>query len=125
MKSIGTDLFLASLQFPEYTLGEKINLWRSKAASGVSSLWDEAITTNLSEKLPELSVPVYFLHGIFDYTCSYTEAKAYFEKLDAPIKGFYTFDQSAHSPMFEEPEKTRKILLEDVLNGTNHLADIN
>jgi hypothetical protein len=41
----------------------------------------------------------------------------------APVKGFYTFEQSAHSPMFEEPGKMRRILREDVLAGTNHLAD--
>jgi hypothetical protein len=51
------------------------------------------------------------------------EGKAYFEKLKAPIKGLYTFEQSAHSPLFEEPEKTLKILREDVLAGANHLAD--
>jgi len=31
------------------------------------------------------------------------------------MKGFYTFEQSAHSPMFEEPEKMQKVLREDVL----------
>jgi hypothetical protein len=39
------------------------------------------------------------------------------------MKGFYTFEQSAHSPLFEEPEKMLRILLEDVLAGTNNLAD--
>jgi pimeloyl-ACP methyl ester carboxylesterase len=82
------------------------------------------ITTDLADEVPELTIPVYFLHGIYDYTCSYTEAKSYFEQLKAPIKGFYTFDQSAHSPIMEEPEKAQKIMLEDVLNGTNNLADI-
>jgi len=70
-----------------------------------------------------LYLPVYFFHGIYDYTCSYTEAKSYFEKLKAPVKGFYTFEQSAHSPMFEEPEKTLIILQEDVLIGANGLAE--
>jgi hypothetical protein len=63
------------------------------------------------------------LEGVYDYTCSYTLAKEYFEQLKAPVKGFYTFEQSAHSPMFEEPEKTQKILREDVLAGANSLAD--
>ena len=40
------------------------------------------------------------------------------------MKGFYTFAQSAYSPMFEEPGKMLKILREDVLAGTNNLADI-
>lgn len=51
------------------------------------------------------------------------EAEAYFEKLKAPIKGFYAFAQSAHSPIFEEPARAQKILREDVLAGTNRLAD--
>ena len=49
--------------------------------------------------------------------------RSYFEKLKAPVKGFYTFERSAHSPTFEEPEKTLKIIQEDVLRGTNSLAD--
>jgi hypothetical protein len=40
------------------------------------------------------------------------------------MKGFYTFEQSAHSPMFEEPEKMQKVLREDVLAGANSLAGI-
>jgi hypothetical protein len=71
----------------------------------------------------ELDLPVYFFEGIFDYTCSYTEAKSYFEKLKAPLKGFYSFEQSAHSPLFEEPEKMQHILQADVLVGMNNLAD--
>ena len=39
------------------------------------------------------------------------------------MKGFYTFEQSAHTPLFEEPEKVQKILQEDVLAGANSLAD--
>ena len=59
------------------------------------------MATDLSERTPRLDIPVYFLHGVYDYTCSYAEAQAYFAKLKAPIKGFYTFEQSAHSPIFE------------------------
>jgi hypothetical protein len=54
---------------------------------------------------------------------TYNETKAYFEKLRAPLKGFYTFAQSAHSPAFEEPKKMLQILREDVLAGANRLAD--
>ena len=98
-------------------------MWRGKAQSGVSPFWDEMIATDLTIKVPELEIPVYFFGGIYDYTCSYTLAKDYLEKLQAPMKGFYTFEQSAHSPLFEEPEKMLRIFLEDVLAGTNNLAD--
>jgi pimeloyl-ACP methyl ester carboxylesterase len=123
MNSIITGIILASWFCRDYTLMEKFNTWRGKFRSGVSSLWNTMLATDLSQKTPELDIPVYFFHGIHDYTVSYTEARAYFEKLRAPIKGFYTFDQSAHCPMFEEPEKMQKILREDVLVGTNSLAD--
>jgi pimeloyl-ACP methyl ester carboxylesterase len=124
MNSVITGIFLPSLASREYTLAEKVNLWRGKSRSGVSMLWKTMITTDLSQKVPELAIPVYFFEGRYDYTCSYTEAKAYFESLKAPIKGFYTFEQSAHSPIFEEPVKVRAILQADVLAGANSLADI-
>jgi pimeloyl-ACP methyl ester carboxylesterase len=123
MRSVERDLFLESFRYRGYTLKEKVNFWRAKFSTGVSSLWQENISTDLSETVPELKIPVYFLEGIYDYTCSYTEAKAYFQKLNAPLKGFYTFDHSAHSPLFEEPDRTLNILREDVLQGTNRLAD--
>jgi len=124
MKSVLSGIFIPSLTFRGYTLLEKVNMWRGKSQSGVSSMWDEMIATDLSIKVPELEIPVYFFSGIYDYTVSYTEAKSYFEKLKAPLKGFYTFEQSAHSPLFEEPEKMQYILQEDVLVGVNNLADI-
>ena len=81
--------------------------------------------TYLTRHVQVLEIPVYFLEGRHDYTCSYTLAKDYFLKLNAPVKGFYTFEMSAHSPIFEEPEKARNILTQDVLTGSIHLADPN
>ena len=123
MKSVPRGIFLASLKCPEYTVHEKINMWRGKALSGVSFLWQTMITTDLADRVPQLKIPVYFVHGVFDYTCSYAEAKIYFSKLQAPLKGFYTFDESAHSPLFEEPLRFLQILREDVLRLKNRLAD--
>lgn len=37
--------------------------------------------------------------------------------------GLWAFEQSAHSPGFEEPEKMRQILRQDVLSGGNRLSD--
>jgi pimeloyl-ACP methyl ester carboxylesterase len=125
MKSVLSGVVLPSLTSREYTLNEKVNLWRGKIASGASILWDKMMATELSQEVPELALPVYFFHGIYDYTCSYPLAKEYFEKLKAPMKGFYTFEHSAHSPLFEEPEKVQRILREDVLAGVNSLADAN
>jgi pimeloyl-ACP methyl ester carboxylesterase len=125
MQSVFTGIFLPSWQFREYTLTEKINLWRGKVSSRSPdfSLWNTMLTTDLSQQVTELAIPAYFLHGRYDYTCAYPLAAAYFDTLQAPMKGFYTFEQAAHSPLFEDPEKALNILREDVLNGTNALAD--
>jgi len=123
MRSVVTGLFFPSLRNREYTLTEKINLWRGKAAMGVSSMWTEVLAIDLAEHVPRVGIPVYFLHGVHDYTVSYPLAKSYFDRLEAPVKGFYTFEQSAHSPLFEEPEKTCRIMREDVLIGATGLAD--
>ena len=124
MKSIVTGLLIPSFTFREYTLAEKFQLWRGKARNGISVLWETSVATDLSQQVTEFEIPIYFLEGVYDYTCNYSVAKAYFDKLHAPVKGFYTFENSAHSPIFEEPEKSRQILSEDVLNGTNTAADI-
>jgi pimeloyl-ACP methyl ester carboxylesterase len=124
MKSVITGIFFPSLKCPEYTLLEKINMWVGKSRAGISIVWANIMDTDLSEKVTELEIPAYFFEGIYDYTCSYAEAKLYFEKLKAPIKGFYIFEHSAHSPFFEEPDKMQKILKEDVLTGINNLADL-
>ncbi len=123
MNSIITGVFIPSLTCREYTLKEKFNLWRGKAQAGVHPLWDTIIATDLTQQVNEVNIPVYFFHGIHDYTVSYTLAKQYFEALKAPVKGFYTFENSAHSPIFEEPERVRQIFENDILNDKTSLAD--
>jgi len=81
------------------------------------------LATDLAGQVTELSLPAYFFHGTYDYTVNYQLAKDYFERLKAAVKGFYSFDRSAHSPILEEPEKVQRIMREDVLTATNSLAD--
>jgi len=122
MKSIVPGLLLRSFENREYTLSEKIGMWRGKISSGSRS-WNTQLSTDLTKKVTRLEVPVYFVHGVYDYTVSYPLAKSYYEHLDAPLKGFYTFTKSAHSPLFEEPKRMLEIMQADVLAGANGLAD--
>jgi len=39
-----------------------------------------------------------FLHGIHDCTVSYTGARSYLGRLEAPLKGSYAFGRPSHSP---------------------------
>ncbi len=123
MRSVVTGLFLPSLRFSGYTWSEKVSLWRGKRFSSRSGLWDEMLATDLAAKITELRIPAYFLHGVHDRTVSYRQAKAFAHDLRAPQIGFYSFENSAHSPAFEEPERTLRILQQDVLRGRTDLAD--
>jgi pimeloyl-ACP methyl ester carboxylesterase len=123
MRSVITGIFLPSWSDREYTVGEKLDIWRGKFAVKGLGLWDEMQGDDLTARITELEIPVYFVSGIYDRTVSYTQAKDYLALLKAPVKGFYTFEQSAHSPAYEEPEKMRQILREDVLAGQTRLAD--
>jgi pimeloyl-ACP methyl ester carboxylesterase len=122
MRSVVAGVFVPSWLSRSYTLTEKVNLWRGKAFSA-RLLRDAMFATDLTRSVTALDVPVYFLHGQHDHTVSYPGARSYLEALEAPVKGFYTFQHSAHSPLFEEPQRFRTILREDVLHGENALAD--
>jgi pimeloyl-ACP methyl ester carboxylesterase len=122
MRSVVTGVFVPSWLSRSYTLTEKLNLWRGKVSSA-RLLRDAIFATDLTRSITALEVPVYFFHGQHDYTVDYAGARSFFEGLEAPVKGFYTFDDSAHTPLFEEPQRVRTILREDVLAGANALAD--
>ncbi len=124
MKSVLTGIFLPVFGCKAYTLGEKLTVWKAKAflRSG-TILLDELFSTDLAAKVPTLKIPAYFISGRYDYTVNYDLSKAYLESLQAPVKGFYTLEQSAHSPMFEEPEKFMQIMLGDVMQKSTIQAD--
>lgn len=123
MKSVINGIFLASLRCTDYTPMERINIWRGKVFSSNTVLQDELYAFHASAEIPAIDIPVYFFAGIYDYTCCYSLQKQYFERIQAPLKGFYTFERSAHSPLFEEPEEAMKIFREDVLTGKVNLQD--
>jgi pimeloyl-ACP methyl ester carboxylesterase len=116
MKSVISGVFWPVMLNREYTFGEKIDIWRGKSfTTKTAGLWNQLVETDLTAKIRGLEIPVYFFHGIYDYTTSYTLAKTYFDELKAPRKRFYTFQNSAHSPLFEEPEKMQQILQTEIL----------
>jgi pimeloyl-ACP methyl ester carboxylesterase len=124
MKSVFTGVFIPVWMCKAYTLNEKVNIWKSKFSFiKKTKLIDQLFATDITTQVPKLEIPVYFFSGKYDLTVNIDLCRAYFEKLDAPVKGFYTFLDSAHSPIFEEPQRFRKIMITDVLNNTTTLAD--
>jgi pimeloyl-ACP methyl ester carboxylesterase len=126
MRSVIKDIFIPVWLCKAYTFREKMNIWVSKFSFiKKTKLIEELFATDVPSKVPRLEIPVYFFSGKYDLTVNHDLCKAYLDKLQAPVKGFYTFKESAHSPIFEEPDKLREILVKDVLTGTTSLADNN
>jgi hypothetical protein len=84
---------------------------------------NEIYRNDFTAKIPKLNIAICFFSGKYDLTVNINLAKEYFNQLEAPVKRFYTFDKSAHSPIFEESKKVMEILKKDVLNSTCNLAD--
>jgi pimeloyl-ACP methyl ester carboxylesterase len=124
MKSVFKDIFIPVWMCKAYTIREKINIWTSKFSFiKKTKLIDELFAADIPARVPKLEIPVYFFSGKFDLTVNKDLSKAYLEQMQAPVKGFYTFNESAHSPIFEEPQRINEILLKNVINGTTTLAD--
>ena len=91
------------IKFKGYTLKEKMNYMRGLLFSQ-KLLFPNIIEDSLFVSSKSFNIPVFILHGKYDYQVSHDLAKEYYESIDAPRKGFYTFEHSAHSPFWEEPE---------------------
>ena len=122
INSVISGIFLPVWRLRAYTVADKINVWRGKLWSR-PFFWEDMLRDDLSTRLTKFQLPIYFFVGQYDQTASPALSGAYFDVIEAPMKGFYVFGNSSHSPLFEEPGRATQILLQDVLPGTNVLAD--
>ena len=93
----------------EYSLRDKWNYMKGMSFT-MKYMWNPVMENDLFRDIPSQAIPVYILQGTNDYQTAYSIALDYFNALEAPVKEFFPFEESAHSPVFEEPEKFEKIL---------------
>ena len=60
----------------------------------------------------EFEIPIYFFAGRYDYNTSSVVVEQYFKTIKAPVKKLYWFEQSGHSPNWEEPTLFHQRLLQ-------------
>ncbi len=71
----------------------------------------EIMGVNLLQEIPELSVPVVFFTGSYDYTTPFVLVEQFYASLHAPHKKLIWFEHSAHMPHMEEPDKFQRELI--------------
>lgn len=92
--------------------------WRALYASS-PLLSDQTwlYTLDMINQVPEFGIPVYFLAGRFDYKTPAVLVEEYLAALQAPAKGIFFFDNSAHMPNIEERELFHSAMINGVLAG--------
>lgn len=79
--------------------------FRSGTALSNKMLWSALQGLDAIRDYPEIKVPIFFVHGRHDRQVSAIQAEDYFGKVVAPRKEMIWFENSAHSPPFEEPAR--------------------
>lgn len=111
MRSDCFGIFFPQMFSKCYTMKEKINFWKGKALCQSSSY---AETTISMDQEQVAQIPVYFISGRYDYTCPVNQVEEFYKHLEAPEKEMYIFENSAHSPLWEENEAVLEAMLKHV-----------
>ncbi len=98
-----------------YSTKDLINYQRGWEFS-VKSLWKEMLKINFLKQDNNIQAPVYLIHGKNDFQTPLQLVEKYFKKLKAERKELIVFENSAHHPIFEEPERFNRILIDNVLH---------
>ncbi len=107
MRSDATGIFLPHMLSGCYTLSEKINYWRGKLMMTKTPYSEEC--KQVVEEI-KLDIPLIFLSGYYDYTTPVSDAKDMYDRVEATDKAFYLFNNSAHSPLWEENEQVLEVM---------------
>ena len=122
MKNVMTGLFFPSLRCTAYTQGERINTWKSKfTLSENCPASKDTNDLNVFKDVPAVDIPVYFIVGKYDMTCCASLQQEYYEAVIAPEKKIYIFENSAHSPLYEEYDRGMQVLRE--IKDSNVMQD--
>jgi pimeloyl-ACP methyl ester carboxylesterase len=96
----------------EYSIADCIRWARFRDMKfSIPRMGDELMGVNLLQEIHELCVPVFFFEGRYDYTAPFVLAEQFCASLHAPYKKLIWFEQSAHTPDMEEPEKFQRALI--------------
>jgi len=119
-KSSNDELENVIYRDPIYLEKNKSKLIQKGLKFSSENLFEDTDITciDLRRQYRKLKVPVFILSGRYDYDTSYKLAEEYYNILKVPSKQLVWFDNSAHFPFYEEPDKFNDILINSVLPQT-------
>ena len=108
------ELLWTSYKASEMTLYDGIKYLPGQNFSQ-NALADENAKVDWLHAATRFQMPVFILTGRYDHNTDAALQHEYFEKITAPMKRFQWFENSAHSPPFEEPDAFNAYLIKQVL----------
>jgi pimeloyl-ACP methyl ester carboxylesterase len=96
---------------PDYSIADLVRTVRGISATQ-AALLPELATTDLVRTMPRLDVPIVIAQGRLDQVAPGEATQRFHDALTAPSKHLVWFEQSAHTPHLEEPDKFRRVLVE-------------
>ena len=114
-EGIVKSLLIPLIKSDEYSLPELVKYARG-ALTLPDKLWGEVIANNFFETASKLEVPVLITQGRHDYNTPSEIVSRWIDMLDAPAKEIVWFEESAHSPIKEEPELWGRVIREKIFS---------
>nr|WP_171595964.1 alpha/beta hydrolase [Marinifilum caeruleilacunae] len=111
-------LILSGLQAPEYALPEVSAVAKGSSFSSQHMKYN-VLDSSILKSVKYYKIPVYFFAGKKDYTTPFELVERYFNQIQAPRKELIYFENSAHFPFFEEPDRFC-VELENVLLSSSY-----
>ncbi|WP_281199955.1 alpha/beta fold hydrolase [Staphylococcus schleiferi] len=102
-------MFKVMMSTPYYKLIERINIVRG-SLSTFEHLTNEMANVDLNDIAQEITVPFYVLQGVHDLQTTYEDSKAFFDRVASKDNHFYAFQDTAHAPFIDEPQKMLAIM---------------
>ena len=104
-------LLVSLVRSSDYSAGDVLRTVRGITRTQAALLPDMA-ELNMAETVPHLDVPFVMVQGRLDQVAPGEAAQRYFDTVEAPSKQLVWFEDSAHTPQLEEPEKFRDLLMQ-------------
>ena len=78
----------------------------------LEKMWPECGRTNFNETCTEFKMPFYIFDGRLDQNTPSSLVEDWYDRIKAPDKGLYWFENSGHNPMLDEGKAFKKLLRE-------------